>query len=59
MYKLRFTGYPHVLEGCCDVNLISDSDEIKSTSAYLFILGLLHVVKTYQINLHTQIRYDK
>ena len=36
---LCFSGFPSVLEGFSDANWISDSDEMKSTSGYVFILG--------------------
>nr|ABA94191.1 retrotransposon protein, putative, Ty1-copia subclass [Oryza sativa Japonica Group] len=36
---LHYTGYPAVLEGYSDSNWISDVDEIKATSAYVFTLG--------------------
>jgi hypothetical protein len=35
---IHYTGYPTVLEGYCDANLISDVDEIYATSVYLFSL---------------------
>ena len=38
-YDLCFSGFPGVLEGFNDENWISDSDETKSTSGYVFILG--------------------
>ncbi|KAJ0075192.1 hypothetical protein Patl1_35172 [Pistacia atlantica] len=34
-----FGSTPPVLEGYSDANWISDSDEIKSTSGYIFTLG--------------------
>ena len=37
-YGLYFIGFPSVLEGFSDANQISDSDEMKSTSGYVFIL---------------------
>nr|AAT58810.1 putative polyprotein [Oryza sativa Japonica Group] len=36
---LHYTGYPVVLEGYSDSNWISDVDEIKATSGYVFTLG--------------------
>nr|ASR75387.1 retrotransposon protein [Oryza barthii] len=36
---LHYTGYPAVLEGYSDSNWISDVDEIKATSGYIFTLG--------------------
>ena len=38
-YGLHYTGYPRVLEGCSDANWISDADELKATSGYVFTLG--------------------
>ena len=38
-YGLCFNGFPGVLEGFIDENWISDSDEMKSTSGSIFILG--------------------
>ena len=38
-YGTRYTGYPRVLEGYSDSNWISDADEIKATSGYVFTLG--------------------
>ncbi|WJZ97100.1 hypothetical protein VitviT2T_015734 [Vitis vinifera] len=38
-YGLCFSGFPSVLEGYSDANWISDSNEMKSTSGYVFILG--------------------
>ena len=38
-YGIHYTGYPRVLEGYSDSNWISDADEIKSTSGYVFTLG--------------------
>jgi hypothetical protein len=35
-YGLHYTGYPAVLEGYSDSNWISDVDEIKATSGYVF-----------------------
>ena len=37
-YGLCFSGFPNVLEGFSDANWISDSDEMESTSGYVFIL---------------------
>jgi hypothetical protein len=36
---IHYTRYPLVLEGYCDVNLISDANEIYATSGYVFSLG--------------------
>ena len=36
---LCYIGFPNVLEGFSDSNWISDSDEMKSTSGYVFTLG--------------------
>ena len=38
-YGILYSGYPAVLEGYSDANWILDSDEIKSTSDYIFTLG--------------------
>ena len=38
-YRLCFNAFPSVLEGFSDANWISDSDEMKSTSGYIFIIG--------------------
>jgi hypothetical protein len=38
-YAIHYTGYPRVLEGYSDSNWISDADEIKGTSGYVFTLG--------------------
>ena len=38
-YGIHYTGYPRVLEGYNDSNWISDADEIKATSGYVFTLG--------------------
>jgi hypothetical protein len=38
-YGIHYSGYPRVLEGYSDSNWISDADEAKATSGYLFTLG--------------------
>jgi hypothetical protein len=38
-YGLHYTRYPPVLEGYTDANWISDSNESKSTSGYVFTIG--------------------
>ena len=38
-YEIHYTGYPRVLEGYSDSNWISDTEEIKATSGYVFTLG--------------------
>ena len=38
-YGIHYTGYPSVLEGYSDFNWISDADEVKATSGYVFTLG--------------------
>ena len=38
-YGILYSGFPIMLEGYNDANWISDSDEIKSTSGYVFTLG--------------------
>ena len=38
-YAIDYNGFPTMLEGYNDANWISDSDETKSTSIYVFTLG--------------------
>jgi hypothetical protein len=38
-YGIHYSGYPRVLVGYSDSNWISDADETKATSGYLFTLG--------------------
>ena len=38
-YGILYNGFPAVLEGYSDANWISDSDEKKSISGYVFNLG--------------------
>jgi len=38
-YGIEYSGFPAVLEGYNDANWISDSDETKSTSGYVFTIG--------------------
>jgi len=38
-YGILYSGFLVVLEGYNNANCISDSNEIKSTSGYIFILG--------------------
>ena len=38
-YELMYFGLPTVLEGYSDANWISDSDETKSTSGFIFTLS--------------------
>jgi len=38
-YTIEYSGFPAVLEGYSDANWISDSNETKSTSGYVFTLG--------------------
>ena len=38
-YGIHYTGHPKVLEGYSDSNWISDADEIKATSGYVFTHG--------------------
>jgi hypothetical protein len=38
-YGIHYSGYPKVLEGYSDSNWISDADEIKATSGYVYTLG--------------------
>ena len=37
--SIVYTGYPTVLEGYNDANWISDSEDTKATSGYMFTLG--------------------
>ncbi|GJX97839.1 hypothetical protein Tco_0353637 [Tanacetum coccineum] len=38
-YSLHYTKYPPMLKVCCDANWISNHNEGKSTSGYVFTLG--------------------
>jgi hypothetical protein len=38
-YAIHYSGYPGVLEGYSDSNWISEADELKATSGYIFTLG--------------------
>jgi hypothetical protein len=38
-YRIHYIMYPRVLEGHSDSNWISNADEIKATSGYMFTLG--------------------
>ncbi|XP_075092318.1 secreted RxLR effector protein 161-like [Nicotiana tabacum] len=38
-YGILYSGFPSTLEGYSDANWISDSDETKFTSGYVFTLG--------------------
>ena len=38
-YGIRYTGHPKVLEGYCDANWISNTDELYARSGYVFSLG--------------------
>ena len=38
-YGILYSGFPAVLEGYSNANWISNSDEIKFTSDYVFTLG--------------------
>jgi hypothetical protein len=38
-YGIHYTGYPKVLKGNSNSNWISDANEIKTTSGYVFTLG--------------------
>ena len=38
-YGLSYCNYPAILEGYCDANWISDTDEVKPTSGYVFTLA--------------------
>jgi hypothetical protein len=38
-YDIHYTGYSRVLKGYSDSNWISDADELKATSGYVFSHG--------------------
>jgi len=38
-YALRYEKYPPVFQGYSDANWIANSEELKSTSEYVFTLG--------------------
>ena len=38
-YGVHYTRYPTILEGYSDANWISDTNDTKSTSGYVFTLG--------------------
>ena len=38
-YALHYNKYPVVIEGYSDANWITGSNDVKSTSGYVFILG--------------------
>ena len=38
-YAIHYSGYPGVLEGYSNSNQISEADELKATSGYIFTLG--------------------
>ena len=38
-YALHYNKYPAVLEGYSDANWITESNEVKSTSGYVFTIG--------------------
>ena len=38
-YALHYNKYPAVLEGYSDANWITGSNEVKSTSGYVFTIG--------------------
>ena len=38
-YRIHYSGYPSVLKRYSDSNWISDADELKATSRYVFTLG--------------------
>ncbi|KAL0308195.1 UNVERIFIED_CONTAM: hypothetical protein Sangu_2989200 [Sesamum angustifolium] len=47
-YGLHYTRYPAVLEGYSDANWISDSKATKSTSGYVFTLGVVQYLGSPQ-----------
>ncbi|XP_071694777.1 secreted RxLR effector protein 161-like [Rutidosis leptorrhynchoides] len=38
-YRLHYNRYPAVIEGHCDANWISDTNDSRATSGYVFTLG--------------------
>nr|AAL83349.1 Putative gag-pol polyprotein [Oryza sativa Japonica Group]AAP51927.1 retrotransposon protein, putative, Ty1-copia subclass [Oryza sativa Japonica Group] len=50
-YGIHYTGYPKVLEGYSDSNWISDADEIKATSGYVFTLAVIIKVNSSKDNM--------
>ena len=46
-YALHYNNYPAVIEGYSDANRITWSIEVKSTSACVFILGVIAVSWKY------------
>jgi hypothetical protein len=38
-YEIHYSGHPALLEGYSDANWISDIDDIKATSVYVFTFG--------------------
>jgi hypothetical protein len=38
-YGIHYSGHPNVLEGYSDANWISNVDDIKATSGYVFTFG--------------------
>jgi histone deacetylase 1/2 len=37
-YGIHYIGYPKMLEGYCDMNWISDADEVHAISGYVLLL---------------------
>ena len=48
-YGIHYAGYPRILEGYSDSNWISDADELKATSGYVFTLGVNNGSRTHSI----------
>jgi len=42
-YAIEYSGFPAVLEGYSDANWITNSNETKSTSGYVFTLGVVQL----------------
>jgi len=42
-YAIEYSGFSIVLEGYNDANRISDSNKTKSTSSYVFTLGMVRL----------------
>ena len=48
---IHYIGYPMVLEGYSGVNLISNADEMKATSGYVFTIGgTIEVLQANHLN---------
>jgi hypothetical protein len=54
-YGLHYTRYTEVLEGYCDSNWISDADEIKPTSGYIYIFTIGGVAVSWRSHRQTML----